>query len=275
VTPAEEAFEVLFRAWILSRHDQEKTEQLLAPVFERAIREAQEAARGEEREAAWVIETGSGPFYWSAPGLFTANNLEAARFVRREDAERVMNRILPNDWRVTQHAWPDIRTPKPGAEVERLLSVLEMVRQYAMRAKHFGLAELVAEAIRARGESTPEPAQCVCSHEKRHHRDGRHCIVDDGHPEHGGPDPCGCTLYEDGEAATPERQEPERCTRPKRSGTSREGVVYPCPVFAPGDLGMELCNCGFTVDEHGECGNPLPCPDHPSSSTPSGTGGAE
>ena len=50
---------------------------------------------------------------------------------------------------------------------------------------------------------------CVCSHEDFAHRDGRECTVDDGHPEYGGPDPCRCVMYEDGEDWT-DQDESER-----------------------------------------------------------------
>lgn len=68
---------------------------------------------------------------------------------------------------------------------------------------------------------------CACSHDKSVHRVDGPCLVDDGHPEYGGPDPCGCIAYVDGE---PDESAPvHNCPREHGDG------------HAPADC---ICNAG-------------------------------
>lgn len=58
-----------------------------------------------------------------------------------------------------------------------------------------------------------------------------------------------------------------RCQTPRRSGSRGDGSrVYPCLEYVPGVLGDgspgSLCDCGFRENEHGVCGNALPCSAH-------------
>ena len=61
-------------------------------------------------EFAWVIEGGdtSRPHYWDGRALdsFTHDHLEAVRFARREDADRIKFVLLNNEHlRVCEHGW--------------------------------------------------------------------------------------------------------------------------------------------------------------------------
>jgi hypothetical protein len=59
-------------------------------------------------EFAWVIEhdASDAPYllYWAGPNNWTQNNLEAIRFSRRLDADRVA-RIIGGNHRVCEHGW--------------------------------------------------------------------------------------------------------------------------------------------------------------------------
>ena len=60
-------------------------------------------------EYGWVIEREGGDkplLYWAGAGVWSTQHLDAIRFVRRLDAERVA-RYLPEHphYRVVEHAW--------------------------------------------------------------------------------------------------------------------------------------------------------------------------
>jgi hypothetical protein len=72
-------------------------------------------------EIGWVIECyATGRIaYWAGPQLWSWEHLEAVRFARKEDAERVARHPscqgIPT-LRVTEHMWCPVGTPEPAAD---------------------------------------------------------------------------------------------------------------------------------------------------------------
>lgn len=68
-------------------------------------------------ESGWLIERADSspaePKYWAAgqreaerSSAWTSNHMEAIRFARKDDAEKVANRIMAGiDVRICEHAW--------------------------------------------------------------------------------------------------------------------------------------------------------------------------
>lgn len=59
-------------------------------------------------ETGWVIEFSTPPFYWCGVIRWTANHMDAIRFARKLDAERVLDTLsfdLRTKARVTEHSW--------------------------------------------------------------------------------------------------------------------------------------------------------------------------
>lgn len=60
-------------------------------------------------EFAWVIERGdsqpSAPTYWSGPDQWSQDHLDAVRFSRKQDAERVACRLGQGYHRIAEHGW--------------------------------------------------------------------------------------------------------------------------------------------------------------------------
>lgn len=60
---------------------------------------------------AWCIERGdsspSTPTYWSGPDYWSQDHMDAVRFLRKQDAERVACRLGQGYHRVCEHGWSD------------------------------------------------------------------------------------------------------------------------------------------------------------------------
>jgi len=60
-------------------------------------------------ESGWVIERGDSspgsPTYWSGPDAWSQDHMDAVRFARKQDAERVACRVHGGHHRVCEHLW--------------------------------------------------------------------------------------------------------------------------------------------------------------------------
>lgn len=60
-------------------------------------------------EFAWCIERGdsqpAAPTYWAGPDRWSQDNIDAVRFARKQDAERVACRLGQGYHRVCEHGW--------------------------------------------------------------------------------------------------------------------------------------------------------------------------
>jgi len=60
-------------------------------------------------EFAWLIERGdlspARPTYWAGPDHWSQDHMDAVRFARKEDAERVACRLHAGYHRVCEHGW--------------------------------------------------------------------------------------------------------------------------------------------------------------------------
>ena len=68
-------------------------------------------------EIGWLIELSSSvsegvPTYWFGENSWTTAAIDAVRFCRSTDAERVA-RSLDYEVRITEHMWPRVETVKP------------------------------------------------------------------------------------------------------------------------------------------------------------------
>ena len=69
----------------------------------------------------WVIERGdsqvSAPTYWAGPEYWSQNHMDAIRFMRKEDGERVACKLGQGYHRVCEHAWISVtgETNGPGS----------------------------------------------------------------------------------------------------------------------------------------------------------------
>lgn len=60
-------------------------------------------------EFGWVIERGDSevcaPTYWAGPDRWSQDHMDAIRFCRKQDAERVACRLGQGYHRVAEHGW--------------------------------------------------------------------------------------------------------------------------------------------------------------------------
>jgi hypothetical protein len=68
-------------------------------------------------ETGWVIERGdsepSAPTYWAGLDMWSQDHMDAIRFARKRDAERVSARMTYPNNRVCEHMWTEPRAAPP------------------------------------------------------------------------------------------------------------------------------------------------------------------
>ena len=66
-------------------------------------------------ESGWVIERGDSqpcaPTYWAGVDRWSQDHIDAVRFARKQDAERVAYGLPSPNCRIAEHAWTVDATP--------------------------------------------------------------------------------------------------------------------------------------------------------------------
>src|SRR6185312_3151035 len=106
-----------------------------------------------EEEFGWVIERGdsspSSPTYWSGPDYWSQDHMDAVRFSRKQDAERVACRLHGGHHRICEHGWCNNPTP-PAVEAGRKFTIPDFDRAVeSLTRSGLPISVAVAEEIAA------------------------------------------------------------------------------------------------------------------------------